>query len=472
MQGFLLLVLTLGIQYAGNWAGHEETEVCKNGWVQFTFNKGDKNSKRCQFEPSQKKWKSRISIHNTDQNTLLITGLQQEDPQEYSLNCGGETLKLKFDDCRRPFHQTAYVGFKTIITCDIPKKVNFFCRKKGVCNKTHACKPHTDPFCEDISSTKPKQRVSLIDNNGSIHVSISKTNKGDAGVYWCGRKSATPTVLTGLRQIELEVKEITKVKRTTKVGQTFEYWCQSNLSPGRFFCKGEDPTICERVATLKAGQHNVSQGRFSMKEGISGNVTITVRNVTADDSGAYWCGAESPDSEHSDQFFNRLIMNVETAPPTAPPPTAPHGFIDSPIAVIVSVAVLLLAVITLIFIYKYKSLLQSKQRGNGEAAQSDREDYTYEEIQSYPPKPDTGNAGHAVYTSVRSPTPCANSLHYSSITFPKRCGEAGGGVQTPEPRSTACEYSCINTTRSPARCTDTHPPTSTQEPLYATLSKC
>lgn len=40
------------------------------------------------------------------------------------------------------------------------------------------------------------------------------------------------------------------------------------------------------------------------------NATITVREVTADDTGTYWCGAESTDKTHSNPFFHRLVMTV------------------------------------------------------------------------------------------------------------------------------------------------------------------
>ena len=40
------------------------------------------------------------------------------------------------------------------------------------------------------------------------------------------------------------------------------------------------------------------------------NITITVRGVTMNDAGTYWCGAESADNKHSNPFFHRLVMIV------------------------------------------------------------------------------------------------------------------------------------------------------------------
>ena len=40
------------------------------------------------------------------------------------------------------------------------------------------------------------------------------------------------------------------------------------------------------------------------------NITITVRDITTNDTGTYWCGAESNDNEHSNPFFCKLEMTV------------------------------------------------------------------------------------------------------------------------------------------------------------------
>ena len=40
------------------------------------------------------------------------------------------------------------------------------------------------------------------------------------------------------------------------------------------------------------------------------NITITVRNVTTEDSGTYWCGAERYDPKQSNPFFYKLVMTV------------------------------------------------------------------------------------------------------------------------------------------------------------------
>lgn len=40
------------------------------------------------------------------------------------------------------------------------------------------------------------------------------------------------------------------------------------------------------------------------------NLTITMREITLDDSGTYWCGAERPDNQTSKVFFGRLFLTV------------------------------------------------------------------------------------------------------------------------------------------------------------------
>lgn len=86
--------------------------------------------------------------------------------------------------------------------------------------------------------------------------------------------------------------------RSPTVGQNFTYWCQypSNAPTEKFICKGEDPSICKPlVSTTK---RNVTPERFSMNDDkMNRNITITVRGLTTEDTGTYWCGAERNDQK-------------------------------------------------------------------------------------------------------------------------------------------------------------------------------
>ena len=100
-------------------------------------------------------------------------------------------------------------------------------------------------------------------------------------------------------------------KRSPTRGQNLTYWC--NYPQGapikKFICKGEDPSICQPLWSTSKRRTNT--GKFSMEDDRERrNITITVRNVTTDDTGTYWCGGVNTDNRHSKTFFNKLEMTV------------------------------------------------------------------------------------------------------------------------------------------------------------------
>ncbi|KAI3369216.1 hypothetical protein L3Q82_007450 [Scortum barcoo] len=176
------------------------------------------------------------------------------------------------DDCQKQFIQTAYKPAQTTITCDYSgnkrSSVQFFCKEDGF-------------ICEDILSTesslKSNGTFSLTETSRGFSVSISNVSSHHAAVYWCGVKPKAGSYRAALRKIQLEVEE--------------------------------DPSTCQRIRST--AQLNMNSGRFSIKDDrVKRNLTITVRGVTADDTGTYWCGAESSDERRSNKFFCRLLMTV------------------------------------------------------------------------------------------------------------------------------------------------------------------
>lgn len=95
------------------------------------------------------------------------------------------------------------------------------------------------------------------------------------------------------------------------IGQNFTYQCKYNRDASsciKFICKGEDSTVCKQLVT--STEPDVNQ-RFIMKEN-NGSITITVREVTANDSGIYWCGARVPHKHNQthDDFFDGFNLTV------------------------------------------------------------------------------------------------------------------------------------------------------------------
>ncbi|XP_038553072.1 CMRF35-like molecule 8 [Micropterus salmoides] len=218
-----------------------------------------------------------------------------------------------------------------------------------------------------------------------------------------------------------------------------------------------------------------------MEEQDKRNITITVRNVTTDDTGTYWCGAESTDKTHSNKFFHKLVMTVVSpAVSTAMSPTLSTSLVSSNqsttasaencgdrqvvITVIVCVAVLLLFVLILI----YKRFSHLKNTRNGAAAQH-KQDHVYEEIQQHIQTPDPGNKIDTIYATATFPTNPSASLHYSTINFQSSSDRVSGEAVTFKPSSVACKYSLLK--QNPAYCTVDLPSSSSEDPVYATVNK-
>ncbi|XP_035857875.1 polymeric immunoglobulin receptor-like isoform X5 [Sander lucioperca] len=325
MKSFLLLILSLMIT---GWEASSEVKGCTDGWVEFTckspknkiYQKVDvvKGSKTIIQSTEKNVWQTegRFSVHHDRENRKLrvvIKQLQRGDFEDYKCqfifdqqsDC--DEVDLKVDDgCQTPFNQTAYRTAKTTISCDKRNsEVMFFCKeKKG-------------SICEDILSTKssPKSNGSftLTETSSSFNMSISNVSSEHAGVYWCGVETDNGSNRAALRKIQLEVKDtITNFTKSLTVGQNLTYWCKypAGTTIKKFICKGEDPSICEQI--VSTAQRNT--GKFSMMDDKVKNITITVRNVTTEDTGTYWCGAERNDPKQSNPFFHKLVMTV--MPPT------------------------------------------------------------------------------------------------------------------------------------------------------------
>ncbi|KAJ4927490.1 hypothetical protein JOQ06_015217 [Pogonophryne albipinna] len=232
-------------------------------------------------------------------------------------------------ECKDPFNQTAYRTAKTSITCDERNKedsrVKFFCKVNG-------------HICEDILSTKSALRsngmFTLTETESGFTVSISNVSTQHAGVYWCGVESTERSYRAALRKIQLEVKAAIKnFTRSPTIGQNMTYWCEypEGAPVKKFICKGEDPSKCEHVVSTAQNTE-----RFSMiDETEKRNLTITVRGVTKEDSGTYWCGAEHIDFLQGQYFYHRFLMTVVSlVPSTTSPASSPiqpatvsyHGF--------------------------------------------------------------------------------------------------------------------------------------------------
>ncbi|XP_026205838.1 CMRF35-like molecule 6 [Anabas testudineus] len=255
--------------------------------------------------------------------------------------------------------QTTYRSAETTIPCgNHQSTVQFFCRQNG-------------SNCENIlpSGPSPQTNRFTLTNSGSI--SIRDVSSQDDGVYWCGLGSS-------LTKIQLQVQNITVHEKSSSVGQTLTYWCSYSTSAPSitFICKGEDPSVCEHL--VSSTEKNT--GRFSMNDDKEKrNITVTVRDVRADDTGTYWCGAETSD-RRSNVFFNKLVLTVASVTPTTAEPSVKipsvdsTSFTDTPVpaagplmtavTAVRTCVVLLVLLLVVVLIYKHSEKLK-KQRSTG-----------------------------------------------------------------------------------------------------------
>ncbi|CAI5650834.1 unnamed protein product [Oreochromis niloticus] len=381
---------------------------CTGGWVRVPFNNTETKG-NCQMA---------YGNHTNCILTVITRKPMNENKNKMEKHC--DEQKLVKSDCIKPFNQTGYIAAKVTIRCDYPREENksremFFCKDNN-------------SICEDILPPQFHQKWIFTNNSQGFNVSISNVSLQDKGVYWCGVKLSNSYAL---KKIRLEVKSISGFTKSETVGKNFTFLCnytQSEQSLTKFICKGDDPSACQTLANTNNTSKNE---RFSMNDNkTQTNIIITVREVTANDSGTYWCGAESPNKQHSDMFFSKLFLIVVSA--TSSPTTVSSttvslssGLLVEPITLTLVCLSVLLFPVVLILIYKQKNT------GTGTAPQHNREDCSYERIQEKLRKTNSKN--------LENPS---ESAEYATVNFQ-------GCFDTVRPSTTACEYTTVKFGRYP-----------------------
>ncbi|XP_030579740.1 uncharacterized protein LOC115776266 [Archocentrus centrarchus] len=202
--------------------------------------------------------------------------------------------------CPKPFYQNVNKTENTTIRCDSPHKHQsyFFCKQ-------------SNSSCIDVLSGKSSSKYTDTNRDKGFNVSISTVSLQDAGLYWCGIKSNDNNYNFLLKQIQLKV--IVNFRRSLMIGQNFSYWCKYDDDSllTKFICKGDDPSTCQPLVNTTNTEMNV---KFSMTDNKQKkNISITMREVTVNDSGTYWCGAESTDRRRF--FIHKLLVTVVSPTP-------------------------------------------------------------------------------------------------------------------------------------------------------------
>ncbi|XP_042529932.1 CMRF35-like molecule 6 [Dipodomys spectabilis] len=104
-----------------------------------------------------------------------------------------------------------------------------------------------------------------------------------------------------------------------------KYWCRSSRVLRR----------CENTVETKDSEREVSRGRMSISDHPENlTFTVTLKNLSLEDTGSYWCGIHIPWQEELDDYFQVAVFVLPASssknnrstlrPPTLePPPKGP-----------------------------------------------------------------------------------------------------------------------------------------------------
>ncbi|KAF4078855.1 hypothetical protein AMELA_G00186240 [Ameiurus melas] len=243
------------------------------------------------------------------------------------------------------------------------------------------CKMGTHQWCFNGITTKLNSewshdgRFSIQDNRsaGFFSVFIRELITEDTGTYACA------VVVSDEIQIYTVVKlKVTEnlsyeksISKTVHVGGDLNISCkypESLRSDPKFLCKTRlQRAACSYKESVKESRKYVNEGKFSLYDDRETQMlTVSIRNVTEQDSGEYWCGAEAAwTSDHGYKvYFTQIDLTVNdprdtvsasvptkfslTSLPTSSSllctPTSPErGF---PASTVITVSVILLLLLT------------------------------------------------------------------------------------------------------------------------------
>ncbi|XP_045061805.1 CMRF35-like molecule 8 isoform X2 [Coregonus clupeaformis] len=379
-------------------------------------------------------------------------------------------------------------------------------------------------------------RFSLYDNTEGNYfkVIIRQLTKQDEGTYRCGVDK--PTARDSYTVVELKVEEDDccekSVTETVYLGGEATISCnypEDREDSTKHFCKEQDRFICNSMNSNNNKMYDNSTEKF---------YSVTISDLTEDDTGTYWCGVETSRTEDRyialiTQVKLRVITTTTTkrttpataspAPPTttfispssssssssspsspsssqssSPSSSSPTSLNRSGTSVVIMVSVslvVLLLVISLIIVYRWKynkatgsvssTHRVSPDKGNNEGGCHG--DGDYEEIKERPLQSDSDAAPTTIYATANLPTSHSDSPHYASINFhknPSGPNEARvtitkegscrneATIAIDKEGTSSCDYATVNFGQSPAYSTVNHPHSSSETPpIYSTVGK-
>ncbi|KAG7326203.1 hypothetical protein KOW79_009604 [Hemibagrus wyckioides] len=241
-------------------------------------------------------------------------------PSWPDIHCGSVDLKVQ-EGSLVSREVTAYAGGGINIKCryedEYKDKPKYF------------CKIRTSQWCFNQVHTKWNSewshdgRFSIHDNRsaGYFSVFIRELITEDTGSYRCGvvvsHKLEIYTV------VKLNVREglsyETSISETVHVGGDLSVSCkypESLRNNPKFLCKKLPTSACSYNISVKESRADVNMGKFSLYDDQAKHIlNMTMKNVTEQDSGEYWCGAEAvwPSDEYN-IYFMQINLKITDTP--------------------------------------------------------------------------------------------------------------------------------------------------------------
>ncbi|XP_072513364.1 uncharacterized protein [Salminus brasiliensis] len=209
---------------------------------------------------------------------------------------------------------TGYPGGGVLIKCKYERRYTS--------NKKYFCKSSWTNCADQIKTgvsneRKNTGRFSLFDNTRAAEfwVLIRDLTVEDSGTYWCAvdiewnKDLYTP--------VELKIKEDLDQKKSITVnghvGGSVNISCkypQSSSSKPKFLCRRVGSADCNYKASVKENRRWIKEGKFSLYDDRAQQTfTVSIDNLTNEDSGEYWCGAES--DRKSDHGYKVYITQIK-----------------------------------------------------------------------------------------------------------------------------------------------------------------
>ncbi|XP_060723461.1 CMRF35-like molecule 8 [Tachysurus vachellii] len=276
-------------------------------------------------------------------------------------------------------------------------------------NQKYFCKGSMSACSEKIKTGDKNQwvnsgRFSLFDdtNSSEFWVMIRELNVKDAGTYHCGVNITSGNDIN--TPVKLRVKTNLSygksISKTVHAGEDLTVSCkypESLRSDPKFVCRWLQTAACSYNTSVKESTKYVKTGKISLYDDREKQIiSVSIRDVTEQDSGEYWCGAEVPwRSDHGYKvYFTRINLTVT-------------GFSASTvITVSVILLLLLIGIIILILTVQNRHKMQAgttfQNSGNDQGVSLDV--HEYEEIKDTRQLSASNAEVSTVYVTAQLPT--------------------------------------------------------------------